>query len=156
MGEIIFLTVFFVAAVSLYTLTGDFCISKMDTSGGAAMFPRLVIILLCICLILRIGQIIWKKEKKGFVWKELFMETRRFFVVSLLVYVALLKPLGYIPATCLFLIVTVGRLRYYQKGGYGRAGEVLVRDLLLIAFCLAMYAAFSGILSVNLPKGLLA
>lgn len=155
MGEIIFLAVFLFAAIFLYTLTGDFRISKMDTSGGAAMFPRLVILLLCICLLLRIGQIIWKKEKKGFVWKELFIKARAFFVLSLLAYVVLLKPLGYILATGLFLMVTVNRLYHYQKGSYGRAGEILLRNLLLLAFSLVMYFAFSGILSVNLPKGLL-
>ncbi len=154
MGEIIFLLLFFALAIFLYTLTGDFRVSKMDTSGGAAMFPRLVIILLCICLLLRIGQIILKKEQKEFIWRELFQKARLYFVVCLLAYAVLLKPLGYIPATCLFLMAAVNRLYYIQKGTYGKPVEIAVRNLLLIGFSVAMYFAFSGVLSVNLPKGM--
>jgi|GEM_PF-1750238 len=155
MGEIIFLAMFFVLSIYLYSLTGTFRASKMDASGGAAMFPRIVIILLCACLVIRIIQIIMQKEKKKFVWKELLEPARLFFVLCLVIYVVMLKTLGYIPATGLFLLVVVNRLYYLQKRNYGGKQEILIRTGLLIAFVIAMHFVFAGVLSVNLPKGFL-
>ena len=57
MGETIFLLCFCAAAIAMYGMTGNFRISKMDTSGGAAMFPRIVIILLLVFLAIRLLQI---------------------------------------------------------------------------------------------------
>jgi len=63
MGEILFLSLFLIGSIYLFLLTGDFRLSKMDTSGGAALFPRIVIIFLCLFLVIRIIQALCEKEK---------------------------------------------------------------------------------------------
>ena len=75
MGETIFLLCFCAAAIAMYGMTGNFRISKMDTSGGAAMFPRIVIILLLVFLAIRLLQIWIGKQKKPFMGRELFIKS---------------------------------------------------------------------------------
>ncbi len=153
MGEIVFLSVFLVISAGLYYLTGSFRISKMDHSGGAALFPRIVIILLAVCILLRIIQILKQKEKKEFVWKSLFTRGRMEFVAALVVYVLCLKPVGYLISTALFLIFVVNRFYRIEYNGWGTARGVIVRNAALIAFTIAIYLVFHRLLGVSLPRG---
>lgn len=154
MGEILFLLCFAVISLIMFYLTGDFRVSKMDTSGGAALFPRIVIILLLIFLAVRIVEIVRAKEKKAFAGKELFTGSRCYFIIGFVLYVILLKPVGYILATVLFLAFVVNRFYKIEKGTMGTAVQIAVRNLIMIVFVLAMNWAFGTILSVNLPSGL--
>ena len=154
MGEIIFLLCFAVVSAIMFYMTGDFRISKMDTSGGAALFPRIVIILLLVFLMLRIIEILASKEKKEFAGKELFAGSRCLFIGGLVLYVVLLKPLGYIIATVLFLAFVVNRFYRVEKGLMGSAAQIAIRNVLMIVFVLAMNWVFGTVLSVNLPAGL--
>ena len=155
MGEIIFLLCFLVVSIYMYVLTGSFRISKMDRSGGAAMFPRIVIVLLMICLLLRMLQIFREKEKREFVWKNLFSRGRMEFTAALVVYVICLKPLGYIVTTCAFLFFTVNRFYYLEEDNLGTKKGILIRSVVLAVFAVIMYFVFSGVLAVSLPKGIL-
>lgn len=71
MGELIFLLISLAAGICLFILTSDFRISKLDTSGRAALFPRIMILLLCTFIVMRIIQLLCEKEKKPFILKEL-------------------------------------------------------------------------------------
>lgn len=146
------------AAISsvMFYMTGDFRISKMDTSGGAALFPRIIIILLLIFIAVRVIQILISKEKKNFAGKELFIGSRLYFIVCLVLYVVSLKVLGYIIATSLFLLFTVNRFVQIEKGTIGKAAQIVVRSAVMIVFVLAMNWAFGTFLSVHLPPGLLS
>ena len=139
MGETIFLLCFCAAAIAMYGMTGNFRISKMDTSGGAAMFPRIVIILLLVFL--------------AIMGRELFTGSRFFFLICFCAYVVCLKLLGYRVATYLFLLFSVNGFMKVEKGAYGTARELVVRNLILLVFVLAMYCLFGTVLSIKLPTG---
>ena len=156
MGEIILLLCFAAMSFAMLVMAKDFRVSKMDSSGGAAMFPRIVIILLLIFIAVRIVQILLKKEKRPFAGRELFTGSRFFFVLCLVGYVLLLKPLGYILSTSLFLILAVNRFYRIERGTNGSPAAIAARNVLLVLFVLAMNWAFGSILSVRLPAGLLA
>ncbi|MBS5300828.1 MAG: tripartite tricarboxylate transporter TctB family protein [Clostridium sp.] len=153
MGETIFLLCFCAAAIAMYGMTGNFRISKMDTSGGAAMFPRIVIILLLVFLAIRLLQIWIGKQKKPFMGRELFTGSRFFFLICFCAYVVCLKLLGYRVATYLFLLFSVNGFMKVEKGTYGTARELVVRNLILLVFVLAMYWLFGTVLSIKLPTG---
>lgn len=153
MGEIIFLLCFAVISLIMFYLTGDFRVSKMDTSGGAALFPRIVIVILLVFLAIRVIEILRSKEKKKFSGRELFTGSRLYFITGFVLYVVLLKPLGYIIATSLFLVFTVNRFYQIENGTLGTMVQIVVRNMIMIFFVLAMNWAFGTILSVMLPTG---
>lgn len=153
MGEIIFLLCFAVISLIMFYLTGDFRVSKMDTSGGAALFPRIVIVILLVFLAIRVIEILRSKEKKGFAGRELLAGSRFYFITGFVLYVILLKPLGYIIATSLFLVFTVNRFYRIENGTLGTMAQIVVRNMIMIFFVLAMNWAFGTILSVMLPTG---
>lgn len=156
MGEILFLSLFLIGSIYLFLLTGDFRLSKMDTSGGAALFPRIVIIFLCLFLVIRIIQALCEKEKKPFAIRELWEGSRRFFILSLVGYVLLLKGLGYIISTILFLIITCNGFRFYETNSWEFKKSLVVSNLLLVVFVLALNFFFKNLLSVYLPAGILS
>lgn len=155
MGEIGFLAIFGVIAIFMYGMTGSFRISKMDISGGAALFPRIIIILFLICVIVRIFQILRMKDKTEFIWKNIFKKGRLEFVIALIVYALILAPLGYIISTSLFLLFSVNLFYYLGYDNFGSAKQIVLRSSTLIIFTVALYFVFSNILMVGLPAGIL-
>ncbi|NLZ77693.1 MAG: tripartite tricarboxylate transporter TctB family protein [Spirochaetales bacterium] len=155
MGEIVFLLIFSAIAGYMYFLTGSFRISKMDISGGAAMFPRIVIIIFLACIALRIVQLLKSKDTKEFVWKNIFKKGRREFVISLVLYALLLVPFGFIISTILFLLSIVNYFYFLGNETLGSVRNIVIRNLLLVGFTVALYFIFSEVLGVSLPPGIL-
>lgn len=155
MGELIFLGILMVICIYFYTLTFGFAVSVLDKSGGAAVFPRFVILFLTIFLVVRIVTILRQKQKQGFVFTELFKGMRLFFFASLIVYILAMKYAGYVLSTTAFLLVTVNCFYYKTKDNWGTAKSIAVRNVLLIGFALAMNYFFSNILHIMLPAGFL-
>lgn len=152
MGELIFLGIFTVVSIYFFYLTGDFRVSVLDKSGGAKVWPRIVLIFLLIFLIIRIIQVLREKDKKHFVFKELFTGTRLFFFLSFVAYIILLKFLGYFITTFSFLVVTINYFYKHVKGDYGTKKQIIIRNVLLLAFTFLMWAFFSEILHIMLPS----
>jgi hypothetical protein len=154
MGEIIFLSFLGSIGVVLYILTYSFEINLLDKSGGAAMFPRIVIIFLLVFIIIRIIFLIIAQKRTPFVFKELFQGKKLLFVTSLAAYVILMKPLGYIICSILFLLFIVNNFYVSVHSGWGTPKQIAVRNILSILFVIGMKFFFSNVLKVFLPAGI--
>ena len=155
MGELIFLGILMVICIYFYTLTFGFAVSILDKSGGAAVFPRFVIIFLAVFLVVRIISVLREKQKKPFAFKELFTGLRLFFFASLICYILALKHLGYLICTSVFLMVTVNVFYYKTKDNWGPVRSIVLRNVLLVVFTLVMNYFFVRILHIMLPSGFL-
>lgn len=156
MGEITFLFILILGLIYLYVLTGSFPTNMLDNTGGAAMFPRFVIVLLGILLIVRIIQIIRLKQiNEHFVFRELFAGSTGVFMLLIVLYVLMFSVLGYIVSTILFAITAVTYCYYKKTGNVGTVKQVIIRILISSIGTLLLYWFFSDILTVRMPHGFL-
>lgn len=155
MGEILFLGLLILFCGYLFFLTFSFPVNILERSGGAGLFPRLVLTFLMIFLIIRIIQIVSQKQKSPFVFTEMFQGTRLFYLIALVVYVGALKILGYFICTTLFLAVMINVLYRQIKGEWGSAGTIVIRNAMIVVFVTVMNFFFAGVLHVLLPTGIL-
>jgi len=155
-GEIIFLGILFLACSYLFSLTFSFQTSVLDKSGGAALFPQIVIIFLLIFLALRIILILRTKEKKPFVFLELFQGMRLFFFTALVLYIIAIKPVGYVISTIIYLLIVINVFYYSTRGNWGNPKSILIRNTCIFAFVFLMNTFFASMLKVLLPQGFLA
>ena len=79
MGELVFLALLLAVCTLFYGMSFDFKTSILDTSGGAALWPRIVIIFLVMIIIIRGIQAIKERDRKQFVFKELFQGKQAVF-----------------------------------------------------------------------------
>jgi len=116
------------------------------------VWPKVIIVLLLVCLAINIIRIIRKnKTKEDFNFKSFFANSKTFFksktflgIIILLVAALLLEPLGFVVTTFLILFA------------YGLLlGEKKVVRLLLVSAVLSvlLHFIFSGLLDVTLPRG---
>ena len=116
------------------------------------VWPKAIIILLEICLIINIIQIIKRnKGKEDFTIGAFLKSIPNFFkskmfvgMVILTVASFILEPLGFMVTSCL-LLFTYGLLLGDKKPVRLAIAAVLIT--------LVLYILFSGMLSVNLPRG---
>lgn len=155
MGEIVFLGLLLLFCGYLFFLTFSFPVNILERSGGAGLFPRIVLIFLMVFLIIRVVQILGQKKKNPFVFAEMFQGTRLFYLIALVAYVAALKILGYFICTILFLGVMINVLYRQLKGEWGSPGTIAVRNVLIVVFAAVMNLFFANILHVLLPVGIL-
>lgn len=116
------------------------------------VWPKVIIVLLEICLILNIIQIIRKNKGKedfsiGAFIKSIpgFFTSKMFFGMVIMVVASfILEPLGFI-VTCALVLFAYGFL----------LGEKKIVNLLIfsVVVTFVLYIIFSGLLSVNLPRG---
>lgn len=116
------------------------------------VWPKAIIILLEICLIINIIQIIKRNKGKedftiGAFAKSIpdFFKSKMFLgMVILTVASFILEPLGFM-VTCFLLLFSYGMLL-----GDKKIVRLLIASVLIT---LILYIIFSGLLSVNLPRG---
>ena len=116
------------------------------------VWPKTIIILLEICIIINIIQIIKKNKGNpdfslGAFAKSIpdFLKSKLFLGIVIMVVASfMLETVGFI-VTALFVLFFYGML----------LGEKNIVRLLIAAVCitLVLYIVFSGMLSVNLPRG---
>lgn len=150
----VLLVVFF--GWSYFTHVTEAPIPAMATQNPYALspdkWPKAIIILLEICLIINIVQII--KKNKGnpeFTLAAFAKSIPNFFksqmflgMVILAVAAFVLEPLGFM-VTCFLVLFTYGLLLGERK---------IVRLLIAsVIITLVLYIVFSGLLSVSLPRG---
>lgn len=115
-------------------------------------WPKVIIILLLICLVLNIFQIIKRnKGKDTFTLKYFLSTVPNFFkskmfrgILILAIASVVLETLGFM-VTAILLLFSYGML----------LGETKLVRLAIASVCIALglYIFFSGMLSVNLPRG---
>lgn len=155
MGEVVFLLLLGGTLGYLYTLTGSFPVSIVDKSGGAALFPVMVIGFILFCITIRIGMILFAAKREDFTIKELFQGNRLFFMAALCCYVILIPLIGYLLATLLFLAVTINGFVMKTRKEKGSSKEVLLRNLIIVAFVILITLFFTRVLGALLPTGFL-
>ena len=155
MGELIFLGLIMAICGVFFGLTFDFQVSLLDRSGGAALWPRIIIVFLLIFLIIRFIQVLRTGKKEEFVFLELFKGPRFFLLACLTVYIFIFRPLGYIISTSLFLLVVVNVFYKWTRDNYGSVKSIVTRNVLLILFVLALNYFFAEVVNIPLPTGTL-
>ena len=155
MGEIIFLVMLLVGSLYLFSLTGDFPISILDKSGGAALFPRIVMIFLMIVLAVRILSLFRARNREAFVFTEIFKGTRGIYFGALVLYVLLMPFLGYIIATFTFVAGLMNTFYYSVHKELGEPKAIAIRNGLVVVLVICVNFFFKEVLGVFLPVGFL-
>lgn len=157
MGELIFNALLAVAGVILYVMTYSFPTSIFDKSGGAGMYPRIVIIALMILLVIRSLQILRSPEEKQrkFIFFEMFYGPRLIYILATFAYFLLVKRIGFILCTIVYLI---GMILYLctlqeQKRPSGKMAAFVAAAV--IPSVVALDWLFCKVMGVLLPAGIL-
>lgn len=153
MGEVVFLSVLLIVCGLFFGLSFGFQTSVLDTSGGAGLWPRIIIIFMAVFLVIRIVQVLRDKNRAKFVFTELFKGPRLFFLVALAAYMILFKFLGYIVCTIAFLFVVVNMFYKWTNDSWGNMKSIIVRNVLCVVFVLALYFFFTDVVHILLPVG---
>lgn len=151
--EIVFLLVILGFSVLFLVQTHSYQVPTYDTSGGPAMFPQYILIMLIAAIVILVVQLIIKRQGAKFVFGEMFTGVRGIFFVSLVVYLALLRPIGFLLSTALFLLVTVNFLARVYKGSLGTAKEIVVRSSISLGVALFVNFLFADVFRIMLPTG---
>ncbi len=157
MGELIFMAIIAVIAVFMFFVSGSFPVSIIDKSGGASLFPRIVIVLLLFFMIIRTVIVLRNKEEreKVFVFFEMFRGARLVYLLGTLVYILLVEPLGFVITTSVYLFGMANFMYFKQKDSImslQRNGIIFASGVLI---SLGMYLFFTRVLSILLPQGIL-
>lgn len=157
MGEIIFLIILALVGAGMFGMSFGFQVSRIDTSGGPALFPRVVIIMLFVFIVIRIVMIGKNKEEmeKKFHFLEIFQGSRLIFLLSFLGYALIMKPLGFVISSSLFLILAVTFLYRKQYGERITVKKGLILYPVILVSVAALYYIFVNKLNVLLPSGIL-
>ena len=155
MGEILFLLIVSGAAgLYFYQATG-YRIPKLDSSGGPAIFPKFVCAILICLILIRLIIILSKKDYKKLHIIELLKGSMGVFFISFVVLVIIIKPIGFVVTSFLFLTFTSNYLFYAKNGTVGSIKSVALREIVFIAFTVILYFFFTKILYIALPAGIL-
>ena len=116
------------------------------------VWPKVIIGLICLCVIVNIVRIIRKnKGNSDFSFKAFFKGAPAFFtsktffgIVIIAVAALILEPLGFV-VTAFLILVSYGYLL-----GERKIGRLLIVSLIV---SLLLHIIFSGLLDVTLPRG---
>lgn len=116
------------------------------------VWPKVIIGLICLCLVVNIVKIIRKNKdnadfslKKFFKGVPAFLKSKTFFGIVIIVVASLiLEPLGFVVTSTLILI------SYGYLLGERKIGRLVIIAVLL---SLVLHIIFSGLLDVTLPRG---
>ena len=115
-------------------------------------WPKVIIILLLICLVFNIIKIIKKnKGKESFTLKAFIATIPNFFKSKMFVGIIILTVASLLLETLGFVVTAILVLFFYGM----LLGEKNIVRLAIASVCIALvlYIVFSGMLSVNLPRG---
>ncbi|NQT58035.1 MAG: tripartite tricarboxylate transporter TctB family protein [Bacteroidetes bacterium] len=157
MGELIFMGITVLAAIGMFFMTSSFPVSIIDKSGGPALFPRIVIILLIIFMVIRAVIVMKDKElfKKQFVFTEIFKGSRLIYLLLTLAYILLIKQIGFVIMTAAYMYGLTQYLYYIQQDHMMTVKRNLITALGALAVTLGVYFLFSDALNIRLPLGIL-
>jgi hypothetical protein len=156
MGEIIFLGVIAVISLIMFLMTFSFPTSIIDKSGGPGLFPRIVIILFLFFAMIRLVEIIRKKEiKKPFAFLEMFQGSRAIYLLSTLIYMLIISHLGYIISSAAYILFSI--FYYYRREMNSSLNrkQIILISMVNSALVVFIYFSFTSVLNILLPKGIL-
>lgn len=155
MGEIIFLGFFILLCALGYGESFTWVVTEGDTSGGAAFWPRIIMIALAICCAIRIIKILRDKELLGkkFTFLDLFYSHRGVFLLALVLYALGIQFLGFLIASILFLNIIVNIMYVFTRGNLGKPAFIVLRTVCLCAAAYGVYYFFGSILRIMVPTG---
>ena len=115
-------------------------------------WPRVIIILLLICLVINIIQIIKKNKGKDTFTLKYFLSTiPDFFKSKMFLGIIILAVASFLLETIGFVVTAILVLFFY---GLLLGEKNIVRlAIASVLISLVLYIVFSGMLSVNLPRG---
>ena len=115
-------------------------------------WPKVIIILLEICLIINIIQIIRKnKGKESFTLKAFVATIPDFFKSKMFLGIIILTVASFVLETLGFVVTAILVLFFY--GWLLGAKNIPTLAIASVLISLVLYIIFSGMLSVNLPRG---
>ena len=156
MGEIIFLSVVIAACGVLYGVTFTFNVSSFDTTGGPAPFPRYVLIGIILVGVALIVRRIRERGDDRFAFLELFHGSRGVGLLAFVVYLILLRLIGFFIATTIFLAVTCHYLLWVSSGSWAHSSvRVVARVGVLALAAFGIYYLFGQVFNIMLPTGTL-
>ena len=115
-------------------------------------WPKVIIILLLICLVINIIQIIKRnKGKESFTLKAFVATIPNFFKSKMFLGIIILAAASFLLETIGFVVTAILVLFFYGM----LLGEKNIVRLAIasVLISLVLYIVFSGMLSVNLPRG---
>ena len=115
-------------------------------------WPKVIIILLLICLVINIIQIIKRnKGKESFTLKAFVATIPNFFKSKMFLGIIILAAASFLLETIGFVVTAIMVLFFYGM----LLGEKNIARLAIasVLSALVLYIVFSGMLSVNLPRG---
>ena len=115
-------------------------------------WPKVIIILLLICLIINIIQIIKRnKGKESFTLKAFVATIPDFFKSKMFLGIIILTAASFVLETLGFIVTAILVLFFY--GWLLGAKNIPTLAIASVLRALVLYIVFSGMLSVNLPRG---
>ena len=115
-------------------------------------WPRVIIILLEICLIINIIQIIRKnKGKESFTIKAFVATIPDFFKSKMFLGIVILTAASLLLETIGFVVTAI--LVLFAYGALLGEKNFVRLGIASVVIALVLYIVFSGLLSVNLPRG---
>ncbi len=135
--------IFFLIGLAIFIYAQTLSSSSFGTSIGPSATPTLWSCVLMICS--GIGIVVSFKDKRPPKKKEKPLAYDVFlpFLVSLIVYIFVLEPLGYVISTFLFLVVTFQIMR---------RGEIGKSILIAACFSIGVYLLYVYVAGGSLPK----
>ena len=115
-------------------------------------WPKVIIILLLICLVINIIQIIKRnKGKESFTLKAFVATIPNFFKSKMFLGIIILAAASFLLETIGFVVTAILVLFFYgMLLGEKKIARLAIASVLI---ALVLYIVFSGMLSVNLPRG---
>lgn len=154
MGQIIFLITVCLYAVYSFIETLGYRVNAFDNTGGPALFPRIVAVLLIFFCVVLIIQTIKDKNKQKFVFVELFQGLRGKFLALFIGYIVLMQIFGFIISSCIYVPIVSNYLVFKTDGSIGKPFLVAKNSALLMVLVVAIYYAFGKFFHVMLPTGI--
>ena len=115
-------------------------------------WPKVIIVLLLICLVINIIQIIKRnKGKESFTLKAFVATIPNFFKSKMFLGIIILAAASFLLETIGFVVTAILVLFFYgMLLGEKKIARLAIASVLI---ALVLYIVFSGMLSVNLPRG---
>lgn len=153
MGELLFGILLLIIGGAFFLQTLDFkVIALMDPIMGPARFPQIVIVVLVLSVLGILLIRIVKKEKKPFVFEELFHGVQLRFGLLVFIYIVLLDKAGFLITTSLFLAVSTTYL-YFVEHKAVPVKITLIRSVCIAGATFCVQMLFTRAMGVMLPLG---
>lgn len=135
-----------VSAILLYIVAITFLVIATQMKGDAGLFPKFLSLLIIILNTIQLIMIFLKKAKPSKNIDDLVIKKIFIIILDCLIYVIVIKYLGFIISTILFLVSTVFLLDVKNK----KIGVITS-----IITVLVIYVCFKLLLKVPIPYGVL-